>query len=222
VEFAENNIHITIKELIERKSKRDGSPFTIYQLAKALNMPHSMLIRLIHPDLVKRVNNPRIDTLSRIVEFFRADGFNITIDDLLVGFKTRPAVNIQSQVVDSVKIQKIVPLYSLDTILNKIGTVDVNLMENSNNIIALLSDEDIKPIFKRGSIFIIDTELKPKDDTLVAAKIENHDKILLRKFYQIGNKKILKSYNDKTNLITLLPTMQYSILGVVIQIYAKT
>lgn len=59
----ENKIHITIKTLMHLKSERDGIAFTLYQLAKALNMPHSVLIRLLHHQPSKRVNNPRVDTL---------------------------------------------------------------------------------------------------------------------------------------------------------------
>ncbi len=64
-------IHLTLKTLMQMKSERDGINFTLYQLAKALNMPHSILSRLVHSQPSKRVNNPRIDTLSKIVDFLK-------------------------------------------------------------------------------------------------------------------------------------------------------
>src|SRR3990167_2738037 len=151
----ESNIQLALKNLIDLKSKRDHKNFTIYQLAKAIAMPHSMLVKLIHVDPTKRVNNPRIDTLTRIVEFFRQDGFDITIDDLLTGFKSTTAVNVFEQTVGAFVIDKTIPIYSMSEGLDhSIGMIDIRLTTDSDSIIALLSDEDIKPIFKKGSIFI--------------------------------------------------------------------
>ena len=44
-------------------------------------MRHSILARLIHPDPKKRVTNPRIETLNKILEFFKSEGFTVSIDD---------------------------------------------------------------------------------------------------------------------------------------------
>jgi hypothetical protein len=224
VELADNchGVHLTLKELMERKSKRDHINFTIYQLSKALNMPHSILLRLIHPNPAKRVNNPRIDTLTKIIDFFRADGFNVTIDNLLTGFETKTPIDVQTQEIGSFTIEKMLPLYSFETEQKKIGMVSIKLATKAKSIIALLSDEDIKPMFKKGSIFIIDTEMEPENDTLVAVKINSYNKVLIKKFYVDGNKRLLKSYNNSIKPIVLMPTMRYSIIGVVIQINAKT
>lgn len=89
----EKNISNSIRALIECKSKRDQTPFTIYKLAKALGMPHSVLIKLIHTDENKRVHNPRIDTLTKIVNFFKQDGFQISIDDVLIGLSINTLLN---------------------------------------------------------------------------------------------------------------------------------
>jgi transcriptional regulator with XRE-family HTH domain len=226
VELADNDgneIHLSLKELMRKKSKRDRVNFTTYQLAKALSMPHSMLIRLMHPDPAKRVENPRIDTLSKIIEFFKSDGFNVTVDDLLTGFKAKKAVNVQTQAIEAFVSEKIVSVYSFEAKKHeKIGLVNVRLTSNVKSIIALLADEDVKPMFKKGSIFIIDTEIKPENDTLVAVKIDGYSKVLIRKFYIEGRQKVLKSYDGTTTPIILMPTMRYSILGVVIQVNAKT
>lgn len=224
IENSSNNLHLALKELIDRKSKRDRKNFTIYQLAKAIDMPHSMLVKLIHVDFNKRVNNPRIDTLTRIINFFKQDGFEITIDDLLTGFKAVATnIDISEQDIGIFTMVKAIPIYSMRSGLEKsIGIVDVNLTEGSNCSIALLSEEDIKPMFKKGSIFIVDTDLKPEHDMLVAGQVKNNNKIFIRKFYVIGNKKILKSYDDNVPLIDLTRINDYQIIGVVVQVNAKT
>lgn len=43
-----NKIHLTTKTLMQMKSEKNGISFTLYQLAKAVNMPHSVLVRLLH------------------------------------------------------------------------------------------------------------------------------------------------------------------------------
>lgn len=221
VEKSNNILHITLRELIRRKSKRDRFEFTIYQLANELDMPRSMLVRLMHTDPEKRVHNPRIDTLAKIVEFFKTDGFNITIDELLYGFKDH-SVDVPSQESGTFSIQKRVPLYSFNIVQEDLGFIDVKLTQSLKKTIALRSDEDIKPMFKKGSIFILDTELEPENDTLIAVKIEGYNKILIRKFYLDGHKKLLKSYSDEIKPVILTPTLQYQILGIVIQVNAKT
>ncbi len=119
-------------------------------------------------------------------------------------------------------MKKTVPLYSLDSLsTQQIGTVAVKLAEEATHTIAFTLDEDLKPIFKKGSVFIVDTDLHAENDTLVAAKVHGHHKILIRKFYSEGNKKTLKAFDDSAAII-LMPTMQYQILGVVIQVNAKT
>lgn len=220
--LASYGIHHTLQSLIEEKSKRDRVKFTIYQLAKALDMPHTVLLRIMHPDPSKRVSNPKIDTLAKIVAFFRADGFNITIDDLLAGLKSK-AIDIQEQELEPFNIQMAIPLYSLDAReTKKISTINIRLTKTPKNAIAFCSDENIKPMFKKGSIFIVDTNITPQNDMLVAVKLEYFNKIQIRKFLVQDNINILQSLNPEEKPIILMPTVSFKILGVVIQINAKT
>lgn len=213
-------IHLTLKALMQMKSERDGTNFTLYQLAKALNMPHSILSRLVHSQPSKRVNNPRIDTLFKIVKFFKAEGFNITINDLLLGFK-EDTVNIQDQKLNSFLTEVKLPLYSFNTDQSKkLGIATIKLTTIPNHVIAFLSDEAMQPLFKQGSIFIVDTQLKIKKDSLVAIKLINHSKILIRKFHLERNKKWLKSIDGSTDPV-ILEKKYHSIIGVIIQINAK-
>ncbi len=217
-----NKIYLTLRTLMQMKSTRDGVKFTLYRLAKNLNMPHSVLLRLIHLEPTKRVNNPRIDTLNKIVEFFKLDGFNITVNDLLMGFNDESELTIQDQQAVSFNIEIELPLYSFNaTILEKIGQICIKLSTPAQNLIALQSEEEIKPIFKKGSIFIVDPNAALEKDSLVAVKIENNPQILIRKLQIEFDKILLTTYDNSTIPLILNPRL-HSILGVVVQVNAKT
>ena len=222
VEKQNNNLHLILKELIVRKSQRDRQSVSICQLAKAINMPHSMLVKLMHINPTKRVNNPRIDMLIKVVDFFRQDGFDITIDQLIAGCKAHSnTIELAQQDVDILSAPQSIPIYSMTAGLqNTIGTIDVTLSTDSSNAIALLSDEDIKPMFKKGSVFIVNPSLTPENNTLVAAKAETCDKILIRKFYAEEHRNVLKSHDNHIPPIELTSASDYQILGVVIQVNA--
>lgn len=217
-----NAIHVALKELIERKSKRDKVHFTIYQLAKAIKMPHSMLSRLIHADPAKRVHNPRIDTLAKIIDFFRGNGFNVTIDDLLGGLTRNVAIDVNHQDINVFTANRSVAVFSFEVSQPKqIGTINVKLTDNVKHAIAWMVDEEIKPMFKAGSIFIVDPELLPEHEMLVVARLDGYKKILIRKYCMEGRKIILRSFDHHVTPIELMPTMHYS-LEVVVQVNART
>lgn len=216
-----SSIQIALEQLIEEKSRRDQVSFTSSQLAAALCMPRSIITRLLHPNPLKRVTNPRIDTLLKIVDFFRADGFHISVDDLL-GTKAK-AIDVQQQFVAADLQQNKIPLFSFEAaLIQSIGNIEIKLNTKSKNIFALVDDEDRLPMFKKGSIFVVDRELEPEDDTLVAVKFPREKKIQIKKFHIQGHKRILTAFDGKEKPIVLLPTLQYEIVGVVIQVNAKT
>lgn len=216
-----NKIHLTLRSLMEMKSARDGVNFTLYRLAKSLNMPHSVLLRLIHLEPSKRVNNPRIDTLYKIVEFFKLDGFNITVNDLLMGFTNPDEIFIHNQPQISFNTERRLPLYSFNAVQDKIGQVQIKVITQANNLVALQSEKDIKPIFKKGSIFIIDPDARIENDNLVAVKVEKQNHILIKKI-QIQTKRIILTNFDNNRDPTPLNPQLHSIIGVVIQVNAKT
>jgi len=214
------SLHLVLKDLIEEKSNRDQVKFTSSQLATALCMPRSMITKLTHPDESKRVMNPRIDTLLKIVDFFRADGFNITIDDLL-GI-TKKSVDVQEQNILSQSIIKKIPLYSFNAISNKkIGTIDIKTSCKSRNLLAYYTNEDIKPFFKKGSIFIIDKDQQLDDDTLVAILSKKTMEIKIKKYHIENKKQILKPLDPSDKQI-IIPNQFFEVVGVVIQVNAKT
>lgn len=214
----------SINQLMELKSEREHKNFTMYQLAKAINMPHSMLIKLLHADPNKRVLNPRVETLAKIVRFFQEDGFNITIDDVLSGnILSKNTIEVADQVCDGDAKKKSITLYDMSGDLNKtLGLITLPVSSNSEDLIAFISSENIEPMFKKGSVFIVDKNLKPTNNTLVAAVNNTNNRILIRKYYVANNIKTLKSYDNEIKDIDLSLNKETQILGVIIQVDAKT
>jgi transcriptional regulator with XRE-family HTH domain len=215
-----NDIHSTLKQLIELKSKRDNCKFTIYQLAKAINMPHSMLVKLAHQDPSKRVINPRIETLTKIINFFKQDDFNVSLEELLHGLKKK-GIDVEAQIVSQPKMYKAVPLYNMNNDKIKIGSIDVSLTINSNSVIAFLTDDDIKPIFKKGSIFIVDIDCEINHDVMVLVKFRASHKVSVCKFFKEEEYITLKSLDGKFSSDEK-NNNNYEILGAVVQVNAKT
>lgn len=213
----QHSIHLTLKRLIEEKSKRDKIKFTACQLAQALGMPRSIITKLTHQNKTKRVMNPRIDTLMKIVDFFKTDGFDITVEDLL-GVE----INIKDNYLIGHHQVVTIPVYSLNR-KNKLGVIDIKLPAKQNkDIIALYSDKDIKPFFKAGSIFIIDLNARLENDNLIAIKLAHTRDIQIKKYCSHKNKIILKSLDEKEKDIILMPTTQCEIIGIIVQVNANT
>lgn len=219
VEDFKNSIHLTLKELIEEKSRRDNIKFTACQLAQAVGIPRSIITKLTHHDVTKRVTNPKLDTIMKIVEFFKADGFDITIEDLL-GSDTK-TVTVKNQQIISQRKTVTIPIYSLNK-KEKMGIVDVKISGRQKDTIALYADRDIKPFFKAGSIFIVDPNAVLENDNLIAIKLGHSGNIQIKKYCAYKNKILLKSLDGREKDILLMLTTQTEILGVVVQINANT
>ncbi|OGT37583.1 MAG: hypothetical protein A3F12_02320 [Gammaproteobacteria bacterium RIFCSPHIGHO2_12_FULL_38_14] len=215
----QNSIHLILKELIEEKSRRDNVKFTGCQLAQAVGIPRSIITKLTHHDVTKRVTNPKLDTIMKIVEFFKADGFDITVEDLL-GSATR-TISVKNQQLISQSRTVTIPVYSLKK-KEKMGIIDVKISGRHKDTIALYADRDIKPFFKAGSIFIVDPNAVLENDNLIVIKLEHSDVIQIKKYCVFKNKILLKSLDDREKDIILMPTTQFEILGVVVQINANT
>lgn len=220
-EISSDLIHVVLSSLIAEKAKRDKMNFTSGQLASALNVPRSTILRLIHNDPTKRYTNPKIETLIKIVDFFRSDGFDITIDDLL-GTR-QAAIFLCDQKKKTASLECTIPLFSLKYPLSsKLGMIDIKLLDNpGNNLIAFQSDTDIKPIFKKGSIFIVDQDAELENDTLVALRQNDSKKILIRKCLKDKKQIVFTSYDTADDPIFLNPS-QMGVIGVIIQINVVT
>ncbi len=195
-------LSLSLKKLVALKSARDSKKFTFNQLSKAIEMPHSMLVKLVHSDPEKRVHNPRIDTLVKIVNFFKQDGFDISLDQLLENKE---------------RAEQTIPLYSMES-NKKIGNLSIQLASEIPKAIAIVSNEYIRPMFKKGTIFIVDTDKQPDNDSLIAVKNRTKGEIKIVTLTIIEEKKIFIHYNDNYLPIRLTPVEDYEIIGIIAQV----
>ncbi len=213
------NLHIKLSELISAKSRRDQKKFSIMQLSKALDMPHSILVKLCHHDPEKRVVNPRIKTLQRIIDYFQKDGFNVTIADLIANDNEMSFIN-SSIHHDPISI----PLYKSDNLVSIDsceGMIDVTIKKEHNKLIAIRAKEYVQPIFLPGSLFIVDTQAIPVDDHMLAVNDLENNKVIFRKLHQQGRSRIIYSLSTEDKSIDLNRSKSVKVIGVVIQINMK-
>lgn len=219
-------IHYSLRKLIELKSLRDGCDFTAYKLAQETNIPHSILTKLIHLDESKRVINPRVDTLRKIIRFFQNDGFNVTIDSLISGFlptfvgiatqtgegkNTEPNTNIH------------IPLYTENIgISRKLSDYEVDSNE-SNASFAIRLDHNHHKLFKKNYILIVSQseEVEHKNIVLYYTKSEPL-KFQLGKVF-ISNEGVFIGEIDDARMTKRATSINaLFLIGVVIEVIATT
>ena len=132
-------------------------------------------------------------------------------------------INVQEQKIEPLKHSVSIPIYTFDgeTDIEK-STITLPIGDSNKNLIGLLAEQDIEPIFKKGSVFVVNKDLTPEDGNLIAIKIEPNGLVLIRKFHKKNNKinvSLFDKFEEKIDLSTL---KYYVILGVVIQVIAKT
>ena len=214
------NLPMMIRQLIAQKAARDGDNFNVSQLAKAVNMPHSILVKLLHLDPTKRVTNPRIETLIKIVDFFRQDGFVVSLDDLLSGVLPAQHVDVASQNVGSFSIQKTLPVFSLATQDEQpIGEVTIKLTQPTEHAIAYTADQDIPPLFKAGSLFVVDPVRLPEEGMMIAVRLTPGEGVKIGKLRVSPQRRVLLAFDTNEPAIDISGA---EVLGVVIQVNAKT
>lgn len=213
----EDTINFVLSDLIYKKSQRDGVRFTSSKLASALDLPRSSITRLMHPDKKKRITNPAIGTLVKIVEFFKADGINISIEDF-VGINKK-VVDVQEQQIGLLKHSITIPVYTLNGVLyENIPEITISVDDNNKNFLAFIIKEDMKPIFKQGSVFIINTDISPEDENLIGIKLNQESPVVIRKYNKKNNKITVSFFEKKTTEIDLSTLINYNIVGVVVQV----
>jgi len=214
------NLSMIIRQLIAQKAARDGSNFNLSQLAKALNMPHSILVKLLHLDPAKRVTNPRIETLIKIVDFFRQEGFAVSLDNLFSGVLPEQHVDIASQKVGGFSIQKTLSVFSFAAHdAQPIGEVTIKLTRSTEHAVAYVANQDIPPLFKAGSLFVVDTYRLPKEDMMIAVRLMPGDEVKIGKLQISPHRRVLLAFDTHEPAIDISGA---EILGVVIQVNAKT
>jgi transcriptional regulator with XRE-family HTH domain len=211
----EENFSIVISRLIELKSKRDNIRFSTYKLAQAIGVDRSIIRRIINGE----IENPRLDTFLKIINFFIADGFRLNLEDIFPW--TAKIIEVNSQ---SVKEESsiMLPLYQMDNIEGEqVGTTNIISTPLPSSAIAIISTNDISPIFKSESIFIVDFMAEPKNENMVMVKINNQPDLLLKQFIINNGNHILRSYSGEDDII-IGKNSQIKIVGIVVRINIKT
>ncbi len=212
------SIRVEIKRLIREKTKRDKINFTSSQLANELNVPRSVIQRLIHDDPNKRVLNPKIDTLLKIVQFFRSDGFDVTIEDLL-GVRKNTAHISRASTDQTIAVKANIPLFSSVNVKYRIGSTEVDLEQHQCNTIAVFVAEDIKPTFNTGSIFIVDLDMPLEHDSLIATHQVNTTHLHVFKYYESKREKLLIPIDNTLTTKINYDNCDYLIIGTIVQIH---
>ena len=221
-EISNNAIRDSLLELLELKSLKDGKKFTPSRLAASINIQHSMIVKLLHIDPEKRVFNPRIETLEKITSFFQSEGFLISIDDLIKGFKKSKAIDVRQQQSEPHSDLKSFPLFELSFGLDKkIGAIDVKLNKNTFADKAFITSIDIKPFFKKGSVFLVDSTETPKSNNLLLIK-NSENELLIKKLLVENSCRYFVDLNNLSSKDKIMPTDNIFIVGVITQINAKT
>ena len=218
--FVAPNLPMMIRQLIAQKAARDGSNFNVSQLAKAVNMPHSILVKLLHLDPAKRVTNPRIETLIKIVDFFRQEGFTVSLDDLLSGVSPEQHVDVASQQVGGFSIQRTLSVLSFAAHdAPPVGEVTIKLTQPTEHAVAYIADQDIPPLFKAGSLFIVDPYRLPEEGMMIAVRLMPGDGVKIGKLQVSPHRRVLLACDPQEPAIDISGA---AVLGVVIQVNAKT
>lgn len=211
-----NTLGLAIADLIKQKSERDNAKFTVYKLSKATNIDSSRLHRIIAGEIL----SPTPVTLSKIVDFFKSDGFNISVDKLL-NWDVKQ-INIEETGAIATK-KHTIPLVLLENIDIKIGTTEAELnIANANNLLAIAISTKQPPFFSPGSIFVIDQNKAPSDESLVVFKqMNNSNSLPILAKYKLNNKH-KESFTQLSDNKIITETEKYQIIGVVIHIIVKT
>ena len=211
-----NSLSAAIRDLIELKNRRDNVKFTVYKLAQEIGVDRSIIQRIINGE----IENPRLDTFFKIVNFFINDGFKINVEDIL-SWKSK-VVDIQSQNVEEEIITNL-PLYEMDIFDKKKNTIIVTAPRLPATAIAIVTNSYLPPIFKAGSVFVVDLEAKPENENLVIVKSADNPNLFLRQFItDQKNSIILKSYEAGEPYIEMNQSSNVKVIGVVVRVNVKT
>lgn len=209
------NLAMAIQSLLDLKSDRDNVSFTPYKLAKAIKVDRSLIQRIINGD----VENPRIDTLMKIIQFFSNDGFKVTLDDVL---KWEANIeNVQGQALCEGSPQTL-PLYQMENFNGEpIASTTMILPKTSPGTVAVLSSKNIKPIFTPGSVFVVDMLKQPEHENLVMIRLNSDKQILLKKWIIKNNEIFLYDHTDDSSC-SLHEFKNLKTIGVVTRVNIKT
>lgn len=173
-----SNVAAALKKLIELKSIRDNVPFTASKLAKELKVDRSLIGRILKGG----IQNPRIDTLLKITQYFINEDFNLTVDHLTQWQTQVIAVQEQAMLIEETNT---FPLYHSNEFLGRaFATATLTAPRASPSTVAIYADDNLGPLCLIGSIFIVDMLRRPEDRNLIAVRLNKAAGILVRRYFR--------------------------------------
>lgn len=188
-----------LRQLIAEKQ------ITISQLARSTGILQPVLHRMT----TGNTNNPRIDTLLPLANYF-----NIRVEQLIGDIP-----------LSQKNVFRYFPLRKWDKLTQTIKRADDSatyfLTEkdvSDNAFFLLVKDSTMIPLFNEDSLILIDPSLKPKNKDYVIVNVENHREPMLRQLLLNGSEFYLKPLNPLFKTIFLNQKTRHRFLGVVIDI----
>lgn len=183
---------------------------TVSNLAKETGIPYTTLSSLIND----KNPDPRIKTLNPILEYFE-----ISLDELLCDDMSINGSNTNKSICSA-------PIINWELCLK--GSNYINNLKpaewdswvaiearNDHTYYALHTKSSMSPRFPKGTLIIIDTNVKVVDGDLIIAHYPNTNEATLREIQIDGPNKLLISVNK--DCVQDILTNDIHILGVVIQ-----
>lgn len=191
-----------VNSLIKMKAKRDNG-FTSGRLSSEIGVNRSILKRILSGE----VPNPRLDTIQKICQYFYNDGFPVNIEEIVT--------NADKKTISKVGI----PLFMSGSCISSVGSIEMDsITKGSADMLAILAENDVSPMSKKGSVFIVNTSIKAKAGQVVAVKDVATNTVSFFNAANDGASKV-NSINKDEDLIKLTDTQE--VLGVVVKINAE-
>nr|BFD33690.1 hypothetical protein GTC16762_33090 [Pigmentibacter ruber] len=210
----ENTHHIQnqIIKLINLKKDKDSN-FSLNALAEAIDVSSSVFYRLLSNDETKKTKYISKMVLKKIANYFQNNGYNISLDDIL-GVKK---IYTEDVSIIPKKTLKNIPVYSPSDSKEALfyTDTDIDIKYINDKIFGFKFDDFIKPIFNEGSIWFVNINKKPENDTICAIKYK--DKISLKRILINGKRILLGSIDKESSQIEEL-NINYEILGEIIKV----
>lgn len=188
-----------LKQLITEKN------LTISELARSVNVLQPVLHRMASGN----TDNPRIDTLIPIAQYFE-----ITIDQL-VGII--PISNIQKT--------NSFPLLGWSNIKKYLSGkfepshfLETHQSASKNSYFLKVKDSTMLPLFNEDALILIDPSITPKNKDFIIIEIEEHEKPTLRQLFLDGTDNHLKPLNSEFKSTFIEKNIKNKLLGVVLEV----
>ena len=136
-----------------------------------------------------KVQNPRIDTLIKITQYFIGEDFSLTVDDLMQWHTQVIGVQEQAALIEETNT---FPLYHSNEFLgHAFATATLTAPRASLSTVAIYADDNMGPMCPLGSIFIVDMLREPQNGNLIAVRLNKAPGILVRRYFKTEHEPVV-------------------------------